>query len=97
MPWHEEAPMSLRQQFIQDIQRPTVSVTELCAAYGISRKTGYKWLARYDAGGRPALADQSRRPPTSPTAIAPELLQHLLTTRRRHPTWGPRKLLRLAR
>ena len=67
MPWHEESPMSLRQQFIQDAQRKTLSITELCVAYGISRKTGYKWLARYEAGGFSALADQSRRPQTSPT------------------------------
>ena len=49
MPWHEESPMTLRRQFVQDAQRGTTSITELCAAYGISRKTGYKWLARYDA------------------------------------------------
>src|SRR5689334_24442753 len=97
MPWHEESPMSLRRQFVQDAQRETTSITELCAAYGISRKTGYKWLARYDAGGMPALADQSRRPQTAPTAVPPDLVQLLLATRRRHPSWGPRKLLRLAR
>jgi transposase len=97
MPWHEESPMSLRQQFVQDVQRQTVSITELCTAYGISCKTAYKWLARYEAGGLPALADQSRRPQTSPTAVPPELIQRLLTTRRRHPSWGPRKLLRLVR
>jgi putative transposase len=97
MPWHEESPMTLRRQFIQDAQRGTTSITEICTAYGMSRKTGYKWLARYDAGGTPALADQSRRPPTSPTAAAADLVQILLATRRRHPSWGPRKLLRLAR
>ena len=96
MPWHEESPMSLRQQFVQDAQRQTVALTELCAAYGISRKTGYKWLTRYAAGGGPALADQSRRPHTSPTAVAPALLEVLLDLRHRHPHWGPRKLLQLA-
>jgi putative transposase len=97
MPWHEESPMTLRRQFIRDAQRGTAPITELCAAYGISRKTGYKWLARYEAGGTPALADLSRRPHTSPTAIAPELVQALLAARARHPSWGPRKLLRLVR
>ena len=43
----------------------------------------------------PALADRSRRPQTSPTATAPELVQAVLEARHRHPTWGPRKLLRL--
>ncbi len=97
MPWHEESPMTLRHQFVRDARRKITPITELCAAYGISRKTGYKWLARYDGGGGPALADRSRRPRTSPTAIAPDFVQALLTARAHHPTWGPRKLLRLVR
>ena len=97
MPWHEESPMTLRHQFVHDAQRRTTPIAELCAAYGISRKTGYKWLARYERGGTPALADRSRRPQTSPTAISPDLVQALLTARTHHPTWGPRKLLRLVR
>jgi putative transposase len=97
MPWQEESPMTLRHQFVRDAQRKTTPITELCAAYGISRKTGYKWLARYEHGGTPALADRSRRPQTSPTAISSDLVQALLTARTHHPTWGPRKLLRLVR
>jgi putative transposase len=97
MPWQEESTMQLRRQFIQDVQSGTSPVTELCAAYGISRKTGYKWLTRYDAGGVGALADQSRQPQTSPTATPPELVRALLAARQHHPTWGPRKLLRLLR
>jgi transposase InsO family protein len=72
-------------------------VTELCGAYQISRKTGYKWLARYEAGGLPALVDRSRRPHTCPAAVAPELIQRLLAARGHHPSWGPRKLLGLVR
>jgi putative transposase len=97
MPWQEESPMSLRRQFVQDAQRGPTSITELCVAYGISRKTGYKWLARYDAGGLPALTNQSRRPHTAPTAAAADLIQLLLAIRKHHPGWGPRKLLQLAR
>jgi transposase len=61
-------------------------LTELATAYGISRKTAYKWVARYEAGGLPALADQSRRPVTSPTATPPELIRALLEARAHHPT-----------
>ena len=49
MPWQEVVTVELRQQFVQDALRWVVPVTELCAAYGISRKTGYKFLARYRA------------------------------------------------
>ena len=87
--------MELRQQFVHDALRRVVPVTELCAAYGISRKTGYKFLARYDTLGAAGLADQSRRPHRSPTALDPVLLQRLLEAHHRHPYWGPRKLLRL--
>jgi transposase InsO family protein len=97
MPWQEESTMELRRQFIQDVQSGATPVTELCTAYQISRKTGYKWLGRYEAGGLPALGDQSRRPRTFPTATPPELVRAVLDARDHHPTWGPRKLLRLVR
>ncbi|CAN5889838.1 integrase core domain-containing protein [soil metagenome] len=91
MPWQEVVTVELRQQFVQDALRRVVPVTELCAAYGISRKTGYKFLARYEAAGVTGLADQSRRPHRSPTALDPVLLQRLLEAHQRHPYWGPRK------
>ena len=97
MPWQEVITVELRQQFIHDALRRVVPVTELCAAYGISRKTGYKFLARYDTLGSAGLADQSRRPHRSPAALDPVLLARLLEAHQHHPFWGPRKLLRLVR
>jgi putative transposase len=95
MPWQEVVTVELRQQFVHDALRRMVPVAELCAAYGISRKTGYKFLARYDTLGVAGLADQSRRPHRSPAALDPVLLDRLLEAHHRHPYWGPRKLLRL--
>jgi len=66
MPWQEVVTVELRQQFVQDALRRVVPVTELCRAYGISRKTGYKFLGRYHALGAVGLTDQSRRPHRSP-------------------------------
>ena len=54
--------MELRRQFMQDVQSGATPITELCVAYGISRKTGYQWLTRYEAGGLTALGDRSRQP-----------------------------------
>jgi transposase InsO family protein len=68
-------------------------MTELAAQYGISRKTGYKWLARYDTNGAGGLQDRSRRPHLSPQATDPDLVEVLLAHRRRHPRWGAKKLL----
>ena len=62
MPWRETSPMDQRRLFINDHRHSVFPFTELCARYGISRKTGYKWMARFGAGGYPALADLSRRP-----------------------------------
>jgi transposase InsO family protein len=85
--------MSERRQFVDDYLRGTGSMTVLCASYGISRRVGYKWLTRFLVEGDRALGDHSRRPHTSPWTVAPEIATLLLTARRRHPTWGPRKIL----
>src|SRR5437867_8526948 len=93
MPWLETAPMEQRERFIDDFRLALYDMTELCARYAISRKTGYKWLARYDAGGRPALPDRSRAPHHCPHKIGEAVAHLLLTARRQHPDWGPEKLL----
>jgi transposase InsO family protein len=82
-------------QFIGDYLRGVFSISELSREYQISRKTAYKWIDRYKASGAPALMDQSRRPHHFPNATAAELVQALLTKRRRHPHWGAKKLLDL--
>ena len=93
MPWLETVPVEQRTRFIDDHRLGLYDMTELCARYAISRKTGYKWLARYDGGGRPALQDRSRAPHTCPHKIAVPIAQLLLTARRQHPDWGPEKLV----
>ncbi len=67
-------------------------MAELCRRYGISRKTGYKWLTRYQATGLAGLADRSRRPGSSPGRTPAALEQTVLAARAAHPAWGGRKL-----
>lgn len=88
--------MNLRMCFVTDWNRDCWTMTELCADYQISRKTGYKWVDRYAAAGPRGLQDQSRRPAHSPEATDPALVEALVALRRRHPRWGARKLLALA-
>jgi len=57
------------------------------------RKTGYKWLERFEAEGRAGLAERSHVPHTCPHRIAPCVAELLRTVRRAHPSWGPAKLL----
>ena len=68
-------------------------MTELCCQYGISRKTGYKWAARYVAGGEEGLKDRSRAPHRSPQRTEQRVVDALIQLRRAHPRWGPKKLV----
>jgi putative transposase len=93
MPWRETTPMHQRTLFIADHLRGIRSVTELCAEYGIARKTAYKWIDRYIRRGPAGLEDLSRRPRVAPNATAEPVVTALIALRHRHPTWGPKKLL----
>jgi transposase InsO family protein len=87
--------MTERFRFITDAGGRIASFSELCVRYGVSRKTGYKWLRRADREGTAALAELSRRPQRCPHATPPAMVEVVLAARRRHPSWGPRKLLKL--
>jgi transposase InsO family protein len=87
--------MDQKTQFIADYLRHSLSFEELCALYGISRKTGYKWVNRYLTHGPAGLEDQPRRPRSSPTATPEHIVAALLEARQRHPSWGGKKILTL--
>jgi len=92
MPWREATPMSERGEFVQFAGREEANVSALCRRYGISRKTGYKWLHRVREQGREGLSDHSRRPQRSPARTAPEVEAAICDLRSQHPAWGGRKL-----
>lgn len=75
-----------RQEFVALARQPDSNISELCRRYGISRKTGYKWLARSDT------EDRSRRPLSTPRRTADEVECRVLQLRDRHPAWGGRKI-----
>jgi transposase InsO family protein len=85
--------MDQRVRFIAEYLKGYFAFNELCLQFSISRKTGYKWVERYEEGGSCALADQSRRPRTCPHLTDDVLIEALVQTRMKHPTWGPKKLL----
>lgn len=95
MPWSHTSPMNQRIQFIADYLRESSSVTELCDLYGVSRKTASKWIDRYLRQGPAGLQEHSRRPQHSPHQTAEDIVEALLQARRRHPSWGGKKLLAL--
>lgn len=92
MPWRTTSAMDERCQFVLEAKRDLGQFTELCARYGISPKTGYKWLRRYQEGGMKNLQDRSRAPKNHPNEVSEEAKKAILEARRAHPTWGPKKL-----
>lgn len=94
MPWRETSTMSLRREFCSLAQQEEANVSELCRRFGISRKTGYKWLARYRSEGEAGLGDHSRRPHSTPGQTVAAQEGRVLALRDAHPTWGGRKLRR---
>src|SRR5919198_932970 len=82
MPWRSSSPMDQKTQFIADYLRQSLPITELCALYQISRKTAYKWIARYEELGAAGLADRSRRPHSSPRQTPPGLVSAIIEARR---------------
>jgi len=92
MPWRTTSAMDERCQFVLEAKRDLGHFTELCARYGISTKTGYKWLHRYRKGGVANLQDRSRAPKNHPNEVSEEVKRAILEARRDHATWGPKKL-----
>lgn len=94
MPWKVSDVMEQRYRCIERWREEGESVAELALRYGISRKTIYKWIERYESGGLEALADQSRRPRVQAGRTAAEIEDYVIELRQRRPSWGPEKLKR---
>ena len=94
MPWHETDTMDQRCKFVLSYLDGQFEMSELCRSFGISRPTGYKWIKRYREEGALGFKERSRAPAHCPHRMNEKAAKWLLTERRAHPTWGPRKLLR---
>jgi transposase InsO family protein len=95
MPWGEVTRVSLREEFVQVALQTGVNRRELCRRFGISPKTGYKWLRRYGLAGSDGLQDGSRRPHRSPSRTAEAIEQAVIRLRAESRNcWGGRKLSR---
>ena len=93
MPWSETTAMGERKKFIDDLLDRRYSMSELCIKYGISRKTGYKWIERFRLEGVQGLEDRSHAATVVHNRTNPEVEQALIAARHRHPTWGAAKLM----
>ena len=93
MPWKEVKPMDQKLLFIADHLREVTTFSGLCLRYGISRKTGYKWVARYEALGFEGLQDQPRRPRQHPLCTPYAVRKAIIEQRSGHrDPPGPKKI-----
>lgn len=92
MPWSETNRMEERARFVLDALQGHYTMTELCYRYGVSRKTGYKWIARYHGEGAQGCNDRLRCPRNHPNKTRALIVKRVILARRRHPGWGPRTL-----
>jgi transposase InsO family protein len=87
--------MDQREEFVLESLRRQTPFRELCRKFGISAKTGYKWVERFQAGGLPALRDLSTRPRTAPSGLAEDVVCRIVALKNAHPAWGPRKIMQV--
>ena len=91
MPWRENNKVEERTKFILRL-RDGERIIDLCREFGISRKTGYKFLNRYKEYGLDGLYDQSRRAKRPGLKTLEEIEKLIVAMRKKYPTWGSRKL-----
>jgi putative transposase len=92
MGWTETCAVDERMRFVIAAEKHEESFAALCRGFGVSRRVGYKWLARYLEAGVDGLLDHSRAPLHHPHAIEDDIAEACLAVRHRHPTWGPLKV-----
>lgn len=92
MPWTEACVMDLKVQLIGDYLKG-YSITGLSRAYGVSRKTVYKWVQRYEKSGLEGLNEHSRAPRYCPHKLAGDIAEQIIATKKNHLDWGPKKVL----
>jgi len=92
MGWMETCAVEERMRFMVAVEKQEESFAAICRRFGVSRRIGYKWLARFEAEGAAGLLDRSRAPLQHPQAIADSIAERCLAARRAHPTWGPVKV-----
>jgi len=93
MPWKEIRVIDQKIKMISDWLSGEYSLIELSRIYGVSRKTLYKWISRYEADEYTGLQERSRQPLTMPRATPPDIVSRILAVKTQHQHWGSRKVL----
>lgn len=89
MPWESKSVEELRKEFAL-AAKECHNFSALCREFGITRKTGYKWLERYTAGED--LSNRSRKPLHTPNKTPKDVELRILKLRSENPGWGAKTL-----
>ena len=92
MVWRENSVNKERMLFISEWLKKEHKFNELCERFGISRKTGYKWVNRYNSEGESALLPRTSAPHHCPHKTDNMVIEKILAYKYRYPTWGPMTL-----
>jgi len=83
--------MDERMRFVIRLQDGE-SMASLCREFGISRRTGYKILERYEQCGLEGLSDRTRRPFRYANQLPEQVEAAIVSAKREKPHWGARKI-----
>ena len=97
MVWRETGIVDERISFVAACLEDDETMSAVCAAYGISRRTGYKWLMRYREQGPSGLLDLPRAPLHHGRATSLEVVERIVAVKEAHPLWGPKKIVAVLR
>lgn len=92
MPWEETDKMEQKEKFIAEMLKKEKPFKTLCADYGISEKTGYKWKNRFYEEGSQGLYEQSKAPNSNPRSLSETTVINIINLKSKHPYWGPKKI-----
>ena len=92
MPFKEGNLMSPKKELVILASQQGANKGELCRRFGVSRRTGYKWLRRFESEGETGLEERSRRPVHSPWKTDGSTEELVIAIRDERPSWGGRKI-----
>ena len=85
MPWESKTVEELRKEFVF-ASKTTSNFSSLCREFGITRKTGYKWIAREEETND--LSDRSHARKNISNKTDRETEELILSVRKDNPAWG---------
>jgi putative transposase len=92
MAWRINKVEIQREDFITACMENVQTFSDLCIEFGISRKTGYKWLERFNGEGINGLKDRSRARHTQALKTTEEQIEEILNLKIKYSKWGPKKI-----